>query len=95
MATIKKTTLKSTGCKCSKEQLIFELSVSLDKSYIQLFNGSGFLEVKSYTNLGILYVESKDLTAIGPFGSNRLNIKCKTANCQNNILELEKIIDKF
>ena len=94
MATIKKTILDTSSCKCSKGQILLELSVPLDKSNLQLFANTRFLENKTYTNLGLFYIESIDLTAIGPYGSNRLNIKCKTANCSNNIIELEEILKR-
>lgn len=96
MATIKKTILNTASCsKCNKGQLLLELSVPLDKTHIKFFAGSSFLENKTYTNLGLFYMESIDLTAIGPFGSNRLNIKCKTANCDDNIIQLEEILKQI
>lgn len=96
MATVKKTILNTASCsKCNKGQILLELNVPLDKTHIKFFAGSPFLENKSYTNLGLFYMESLDLVAIGPFGSNRLNIKCKTANCNNNIIELEDILKQI
>jgi hypothetical protein len=96
MTTIKKTILNTASCsKCNKGQLIIELGIPLDKDHIKFFTGSKFMENKTYTNLGLFYMESIDLTAIGPFGSNRLNIKCKTDNCENNIIELEHILIKI
>jgi hypothetical protein len=72
-----------------------ELSIPLDKSHLKVFSNTKFLENKIYTNLGLFYMESIDLTAIGSFGSNRLNIKCKTDNCSNNIIELEEILKRI
>jgi hypothetical protein len=96
VATIKKTILNTSSCsQCNKGQLLLELNVPLNKSYLQLFIDSGFTENKSYTNLGLFYVESINFTAIAPFGSNRINIKCKVANCNNNITELEEILAKI
>jgi glutaredoxin len=96
MTTIKKTILNTASCsKCNKGQTLLELGVSLDKKHLSFFLNTKFLENKTYTNLGLFYIESLDLTAIGPFGSNRLNIKCKTANCENNIIELEDILKQI
>jgi len=94
MATVKKTILntKNAGCKCAKEQVLLEINKPFDKAHLQFFIGTGFSENKTYGNLGLLYIETINLVAIGPFGSNRLNIKCKTANCQNDIIKLEDIL---
>lgn len=97
MATVKKTILnaKKSGCNCAKEQFLLEINKPFDKLDLQFFTNSDFMENKTYNNLGLLYVESVDLVAIAPFGSNRMQIKCKTSNCSNNIIKLEEILAKM
>lgn len=91
MIEIKRIQLKSS-CNCGKSQLILEFNFPLEKEYLQKFVDNNFIESKSYTNLGILYLEDTNLVAIGPFGSNRLQIRCKNANCDNSLVILENIL---
>lgn len=72
--------------------MILEVNFSLDKIHLNYFCNNNFSEVKSYTNVGILYIENATLVAIGPFGSNRLQVKCKSANCEGSIVNLENLI---
>lgn len=89
----KKTILGITNCNCGKkEQLLLELSSPLTEDHLQAFVNSSFNENKIYKRTGLFYVEDIHLIAIGPFGSNRLQIKCKTTNCGPSIANLESII---
>jgi hypothetical protein len=90
-----KKTLLASSCKCTKPQVLLEVNFSFDKEHLQYFNINNFTEVKSYTNVGILYVEDANLAAIGPFGSNRLQIKCKTDNCDASLANLENVLRNF
>ena len=91
MRDVKKTLIKST-CNCTKPQTILEVNFSFDKSQLDYFNSNNFTDIKSYTNIGILYIEDSNIAAICPFGSNRLQIKCKTANCDASVAILENIL---
>lgn len=79
-------------CKCSKGQIILELNYSLDKAHLQILSNNNFRESKSYTDVGILYVEDANLAASGPFGSNRLQIRCKNDNCDASLANLEGVL---
>jgi hypothetical protein len=92
MATVKRIVSKTSPCKCGKEQLTLEIDKPFEMSHLQLFVNSPFSEVSSYTKLGLLYLESKDLVAIGTFGTNRIQVKCKNNYCVSNIKELEDIL---
>ena len=91
MIEIKKNYIKS-DCKCTKLQIIFELSCPIEKSFLDVFLKNNYTNLKSYTNVGIFYVEDANLIAMGPIGSNRLQIKCKTNNCEQSIGVFEEII---
>ena len=94
MATFKKT-LVQMKCNCGKSQTIYELSLSINKTHLNFFSEKGFIEGKSYTVAGILYVENNNIIIIGPFGSNRLQIKCKIDNCDNSFSELENYLSSL
>ena len=91
MKEVKKTLLKSK-CNCTKAQIILELNYSLNREHIQYFINNNFNESKSYTNVGILYIEDANLTAMGPFGTNRLQIRCKNDNCDASLANLENVL---
>lgn len=91
MREVKRILIKSS-CNCSKPQVIFEFNFSLDRIHLEYLLAQGYMEGKSYTNSGILYIEDFNLIAIGPIGSNRLQLKCKNSNCESSIDKLERII---
>ena len=91
MIEIKRIHLKS-NCNCGKPQLILEFNFPLEKEYLRVLTDNNFIESKSYTNLGILYLEDLNLVAVGPFGSNRLQIKCKNDKCNDSLESLENIL---
>jgi len=88
---VKKIAIKSR-CNCNKPQITLEVNFPFDKMHLQHFSNNNFLEMKSYTNVGILYIEDANLAAMGPFGSNRLQIKCKNDNCDASLANLESIL---
>lgn len=88
---MKRITIKSR-CNCSKPQTTLEVNFSLDKAHLGYLSINHFIESKSYTRVGILYVEDANLTAMGPFGSNRLQIRCKNDNCDASLANLEGIL---
>lgn len=81
-----------SNCNCSKPQMLLEFNFSLSKDHIAYFTANNFSDTKSYTKVGILYIEDTNLIAIGPFGSNRLQIKCKNSNCNGSLAILENLI---
>jgi hypothetical protein len=88
MAIVKKIVInQKSNCNCGKTQTFFEVNFSFDKKHLQLFSNNNFKENKSYTNVGILYVESKNLIAICPFGNNKIQVKCKNKDCDIDIFE--------
>lgn len=92
----KKTILGIGNCNCGKkEQLLLELSSPIFATHLQAFVNSPFVENKTYGKTGLFYVEDAHLIAIGPFGSNRLQVKCKTTNCGSSIANLESILSSL
>lgn len=62
------------------------------KEHVSYFIKNNYSENKSYTNVGILYIEDANIVALGPIGSNRLQIKCKNSNCDAGLANLENVI---
>lgn len=76
------------GC-CGKKTTIFKISQTVTKELMNLFISLGYLENHTFTKAGIFYIYNSDLIITGPFGSDRLQIKCKVPNCDQKLNELE------
>lgn len=66
------------GCGGGGKTLILQGTVS-KAMLAAILKDTSFNEVEYQTKAGILYVESKSLLITGPFGRNRLQVKCKFA----------------
>lgn len=75
--------------------MIWELNFPLDIKHLQIFLDNGFISNKNYEKNGILYIEQDIIIAIGPYGSNRLQIKCKKTPCDDGMALLEKILNNM
>jgi hypothetical protein len=80
---------------CGKTSTIYKTDRPLVKDFLNVFKNLGFVEAEHFTKAGILYVESKQFIITGPFGSDRLQIKCKTADCDGKLKEIEALIQQF
>ena len=92
MITIDKKEIKAC---CGKSQIIWKLNVPIKQENIDLLQQAGFFPVKSYLNIGMLYVEDKGLIASGVFGMNEIRINCKNKLCQESIILFEKTVLSF
>jgi len=64
----------------------------MENEYLDYFVKNHYTMVKSYINIGIFYVEDANLIALGPFGGNKLQIKCKNANCDESLIKFEELL---
>jgi hypothetical protein len=85
--TIKRTLAKS-GCGCGgskKSNYVFELSSPLNKTTLPVFQQAGYVASETYSRVGVFFVEKQGISASGPIGGNKVQVRCMaTANC--NIL---------
>jgi hypothetical protein len=77
---------------CGKKQTILETPFALMREHIEAFK-TVFRVSEKHASYGILAIEDANLLATAPFGSNRLNLKCKTASCGESLESLERIIE--
>ncbi|MCZ2224489.1 MAG: hypothetical protein LC122_12770 [Chitinophagales bacterium] len=77
---------------CRGSSIFLKLDLKIEKSWIEYLKTCGFTEYKNFTSAGILYLFSKELTIIGPFGSDRLQVKCKTNLCHESLNILENAL---
>jgi hypothetical protein len=80
-------------------RLLFPFFMALIMAFIMsgvlIFINLGFLELAHFTSAGIMYIENYDFIITGPIGSNRLQVKCRRANCESKLDDLEKIFQNI
>lgn len=76
---------------CGTASIIFKTDRPLTKLDLQAFINWGYKEGVNFTKAGILYVDNPEFTITGPFGTNRLTVKCKPTNkeCVQTMNNLE------
>lgn len=55
----------------------------------------GFTSAPHFLQAGILYADNPELILTGPFGSDRLHVKCKVANCDQKLNDLEALLQQL
>lgn len=79
------------GC-CNKKQLVFKLDRPLDKTVLEVLKSNGFTEAEHFTKAGMLYADNMDLIVSGPFGGDRINVKCKKPDCDQILNQFEALL---
>jgi hypothetical protein len=83
-----------TAC-CGKTSLIFKIDQPLTKVHLAALVNLGFREAAHFTKAGVLYVDNLDLIVTGPFGSDRLQVKCKVADCHQKLNDFEVLLTQL
>lgn len=77
---------------CNKKQTVLKLDRPLDKAILAVLKSNGFNEAEHFTKAGMLYADNLDLIVTGPFGGDRINVKCKKADCDQILNEFEALL---
>jgi hypothetical protein len=80
---------------CGKKSTIYRIDRPIDTNLLASFISLGFTELTHFTEAGILYVDNLDFIVTGPFGSNRLQVKCKRSDCDQKLNELEELLQQI
>lgn len=80
---------------CGNTSLIFKIDQPITKNILAGLVALGFNEHHHFTNAGILYVDNLDFILTGPIGSDRLQVKCKKKDCEQNLKDLEALITQL
>lgn len=81
------------GC-CGKSHVVFRIDRPIDQSLLDVLKSNGFTEVIAFTKAGMIYADNMDLIVSGPFGSDKLNAKCKKDNCEQILNDFEALLLK-
>ena len=77
---------------CGGMGLFFKTDQGLTADFITKLVELGFKELPQFTKAGIIYVDNVDLIVTGPLGSDRLQVKCKSADCAEKLNEFEALL---
>lgn len=80
---------------CGKSSVIFKTDTPLSKAHLDGLVLHGFTEHAHFTQAGIIYVDNLDFILTGPIGSNRLQVKCKLADCSQKLNDLEVLLQQL
>jgi hypothetical protein len=74
---------------------VFKTDQPVTKLHLEAMQKLGFIESVHFTQAGLLYVDNPDFTITGPFGSDRLTVKCKHAECTEKLNDLEVLFQQL
>jgi len=80
---------------CGKVSTIYKIDRPIDSNLLAALIALEFTELTHFTAAGILYADNKDFIVTGPIGSNRLQVKCKRANCEQKLSDLEALLKQI
>jgi hypothetical protein len=80
---------------CGRKTIIFKIDKPIDKLFCESLNKLGFKESEHFTKAGILYVDNLDFIITGPFGSDKLQIKCKKQDCEKKLNDFENLLHQI
>ena len=80
---------------CGRTSIIFKTDRPISRDDLTALVRLGFLEAAHFTKAGILYVDNLDLTVTGPFGSDRLQVKCKHADRTQKMNDFEVLLQQL
>lgn len=80
---------------CGKTSIIFKTDQPLTKEHLLALVRLGFTEAIHFTESGMLYADNLDFIVTGPFGSDRLQVKCKHAECSDKLNNFEVLLQQL
>lgn len=80
---------------CGRTAIIFKTDQPLTKTHIEQLVAKGYVEATHFTQAGIMYVDNPDFILTGPLGSDRMTVKCKHAECNQKLNDLEELLQQL
>ncbi|NJO18368.1 MAG: hypothetical protein HC877_22340 [Thioploca sp.] len=90
--TIKKSAVASC---CGRKKWIFQTESFVMRDHVEALRKHGFNAPTHMANAGMFFVEKRGLVASCPMGSNKIQIQCTLADCNQVMHEFETLIDKL
>lgn len=80
---------------CGGKSIIFKIGQPITKDILSIFVNLGFVESTHFTKAGILYATNKDFILTGPFGSDKLQVKCRKSDCDQKLNDFESLLSNL
>lgn len=77
---------------CGGKALIFKTDTPITKDILSALVKLGFKESTHFTKAGILYADNLDFIVTGPFGTTKLQVKCKHKDCDEKLNNFEALL---
>lgn len=80
---------------CGGTAIMFKTSEPITKEVLTALVGCGFRESVHFTKAGILYADNLDFIVSGPFGSTKLQVKCRKKDkqeCEKKLSDFEALL---
>lgn len=80
---------------CGRTSIIFKIDQPIDRKLLDFLTKIGFNEAAHFTKNGLLYVDNLDFIVTGPFGSDKLQVKCRKLDCQQKLNDFEALLSQM
>jgi len=80
---------------CGSFATVYELNFPLKREQVEQFKDAGFVISKAFFAAGMLYAENDKLVAIGTFGKNKIDLKCKVPKCDTVSTDLDAVLTRI
>lgn len=77
---------------CGGTAIIFKTSEPISKELLTALVSVGFKESLHFTKAGILYADNLDFIVTGPFGTNKLQVRCRKKDCEQKLNDFEALL---
>jgi hypothetical protein len=78
---------------CGGKGYILELDKPVGKEMLPTFKQAGYSTAENYSKVGVFFVSRNGLTASGPFGTMKIQVRCSgAANCGQLLDHLENTL---
>jgi len=85
---------KAKGC-CGSSSLFFKISEPISQIIVDKFIDLGMIQEEHYSKAGIMYVHNSSFIITGPFGSNKVQFKCKQSPCAEHQQTLIRLLESL
>lgn len=89
---LKKFLLKSC---CGSTTVAYTIGKPLTEEFADNLVENFFELDDTFKKAGLLYAKDEEFIVTGPFGSNRIQVKCRKKNCHSNLIKLETLLESL
>ncbi len=77
---------------CGGKSIVFKLGQPISRELLDFLVKLGYRESSHFTKAGILYADNSDFIVTGPFGADKLQVKCRKLDCEQKLNDFESLL---